>query len=359
MNIALIDDSRSVISALTLALREIAGVSITSFLDPEAALLACETINFDIVLVDYTMPKYNGVDVIRALKRSPAYALVPIVMLTSEADPSIRLEAIEAGATEFLRKPFDAIELKARIRNLLALRRAQLELADRAEVLEAAVRAATADIAAREEEIIWRLARAIEFRDGTTGDHVSRVADVSRLIAAELGLSDDRCRMIYLAAPLHDVGKIGIADNILTKPGRLTPEEIAQMRRHVAIGQRILDNGSSELVQVAAAIAGGHHEKWDGSGYPLGLVGAEIPIEARIVAVADVFEALCSERPYKKAWPIGEAHAEILAGAGDHFDPMCVAAFQRRWPQIEAIMGGRSADPHSPSADTAHRVATA
>jgi putative two-component system response regulator len=191
--------------------------------------------------------------------------------------------------------------------------------------------------------VIWRLARAIEYRDGDTGEHVSRVATISRLVAEAMGLSEDRCRTIYLAAPLHDIGKIAIPDAILGKPGKLTPDEIIQMRRHVTIGAEILEEGSSDLIRVARLIARGHHEKWDGTGYPEGLSGYDIPIEARIVAIADVFDALCSVRPYKPAWPLERAHAEIVRLAGSHFDPACVDAFAARWDDIIAVMEGEAA----------------
>jgi putative two-component system response regulator len=192
----------------------------------------------------------------------------------------------------------------------------------------------------REEELIWRLARAIEYRDGSTGEHVSRVALLSRLIAESLGLTPERCRIIYLAAPLHDIGKIGIADAILSKPGKLTPAETTAMRTHVTIGARILEQGSSELVRAAELIAQSHHERWDGKGYPNGLSGEAIPLEGRIVALADVFDALCSERPYKKAWPIDKAYDEIVGLAGSHFDPAVVKAFQAKWPAIVDVMLG-------------------
>ena len=163
------------------------------------------------------------------------------------------------------------------------------------------------------------------------------------LVAKGLGLSDERCRMIYLAAPLHDVGKIAIADAILSKPGKLTPDEMAIMRQHVIIGARILENGSSDLIRTAELIALSHHERWDGTGYPDRLSGKDIPIEARIVAIADVFDALCSARPYKQAWPIAKARAEIVGLSGSHFDPACVAAFEAEWPQIEAVMHAKAA----------------
>ncbi len=340
VKVLLIDDSKSVLAALDLALSGIPGLETTSMDDPAEALQLCRCMIFDLVLVDYTMPQMTGVEFIGALRTLSNYEHVPVVMVTSQRERAIRLAALEAGATEFLSKPFDGAELKARVVNLLNLRKFQLDLSGQADMLKRLVDNATSKLAAREEEIIWRLARAIEFRDGCTGDHISRVAQLAALLGEEMGLNEARCRMIYLATPLHDVGKIGIADGILTKPGRLTPEELKEMRRHVEIGVRILENGSSELLQIAERIAAGHHEKWDGTGYPRGIRGNSIPIEARIVAIADVFEALCSDRPYKKAWTLSAARDHIFSEAGRHFDPDGVAAFMRRWSDIETLMQG-------------------
>lgn len=318
---------------------------IDACLHPFEALERTRVIQYDLVLVDHIMPEMDGVQFTSALRASDAYRLVPIVMVTSDMDRNTRIEAIRAGATDFVNKPFDPSELQARVANLLTLRAAQVELADRANWLSREVEMATAHLLDREEEIIWRLARAIEYRDGDTGDHVSRVAQISQLIAAGLGLSAHRCRMIYLSAPLHDIGKIGIADAVLGKPGKLTPEEFMVMREHVTIGARILENGSSELIRTAELIAQSHHERWDGTGYPDRLSGTDIPIEARVVAIADVFDALCSERPYKAAWPIEKAYAEIVSCSGSHFDPDCVAAFCAKWPEIEAIMASADVEP--------------
>jgi len=338
MDIAIIDDSRSVLVELNSAISSFRGVVTHLFTDPIEALARSDDTYFDLVLVDFVMPGLNGIEVVRKLRAKPHYRNIPIVMVTSERDREIKIQAIEAGATDFLGKPFDAIELKARVGNLLDLRAAQLGLERKAHKLEATVETVMRDVVAREEEIIWRLARAVEYRDGTTGNHVSRVAEIARLLAVDLGFDERRAHMLYLAAPLHDIGKIGISDALLSKPGSLTPDEVTEMRRHVGIGVKILENGTSRLVQVACRIAGGHHEKWDGTGYPRGLAGEDIPLEARIVAVADVFEALCSERPYKHAWPIDEAYREIVAGSGAHFDPACVASFVRCWPEIRQLM---------------------
>lgn len=343
VNIAIIDDSKSVLASLVETLASIACADLFAYSDPDSALSDSMRTDFDLFLVDYTMPKKNGIELIREVRQDPRHGGVPIIMLTSETDHSIKIAAIEAGATEFISKPVDAVELRARVKNLLALRDAQIELHFRATTLEAAVSEATREIAAREEEIIWRLARAIEFKDGHTGNHITRVADISKLIALALGLDEERAQMIYLAAPLHDIGKIGIPDELLGKPAKLAADEFERMKQHVEIGTRILANGRSELIKVACAIAGGHHERWDGSGYPRGLSGNDIPLEARIVAVADVFEALCSERPYKRAWSTDAACAEVRASSGSHFDPDCVAAFIRQWPQILALMNDSAA----------------
>lgn len=338
MYVLIVDDSRSSLALLGSIVREIVGDDIDLCLNPLEALKRCEERQYDLLLVDHIMPEMDGIAVIEALRARENYRSVPMVMVTSDADKSIRIEAIRVGANDFLTKPFDPIELKARISNLLALRGAQLELADHANRLTREIAKATAHLLAREEEIIWRLARAIEYRDGDTGEHVSRVARICRIIGEGLELSPERLRMIYLAAPLHDIGKIAIADAILSKPGKLTSEEMATMREHVNIGARILEKGDSELIRTAELIAQNHHEKWDGTGYPNKLAGTDIPIEARIVALADVFDALCSERPYKKAWPLEDAYAEITRCSGSHFDPACVAAFIARWAEISELM---------------------
>jgi len=338
VKVVLVDDSRSALFALQSSLSNIEGIKLITFTAPDEALTYCLANPVDLLFIDYMMPGHTGIDIIKALKQSPDYDLVPIVMVTAERQREVLIAAIEAGATEFVSKPFDAIELQARATNLVQLRKAHLELSRQAARLEEEVAHATQEVVSREEEIIWRLARAIEFRDGATGDHISRVAKISQLIAADLGLDKETCRMIYLVAPLHDVGKIGIADCILQKPGKLTSDEIAEMRKHVEFGVSLLGNGTSRLLQVAEAIAGGHHEKWDGTGYPNGLKGKDIPLVARIVAVADVFEALCTERPYKKAWAIDAARDHIRDNSGLHFDPDCVAAFDRQWPAIQKLM---------------------
>ncbi|MDE1997120.1 MAG: response regulator [Rhizobiaceae bacterium] len=338
MRLLIIDDSKSILLALRLAISEFTQCEVETFINPKEALERSQTVDFGLVIVDYMMPEIDGIEVIRRLRSQPQHQTVPIVMITSRTERSIRLEALEAGATDFLNKPFDTHELRARVSNLLALHQAQLELADRAKLLEIAREVAARQAEIREKETIWCLAQAMESRDGNTGDHVERVANVAELIADGLGMDKHTRRNIYIAAPLHDIGKIGISDAVLNKPGKLDADEMAEIRRHVPIGVSIMRKSSTELARVATAIIGGHHEKWDGSGYPLGISGDAIPLEARIVAVADVFDALCSERSYKAAWPPQRAYEEIIACSGSHFDPACVAAFKSKWPEIRALV---------------------
>lgn len=338
MRALIIDDSKSVLLWISAALTEMPDLVLDLCDTPEEALTLAARRQYDLVIVDYLMPNLTGIDVTEALRKWPDYQAVPIVMITAEQDSEVRLKAIVAGVNDFLNKPFDPIELRARVTNLISLRRTQLELAAHAHRLEEAVREATAELASREREMIWRLARAIEMRDGGTGAHVARVAAISLLVAEGLSLAANFCQMIYVAAPLHDIGKISIRDAVLNKPGKLTPEEMAEIREHVDYGVRLLENGTSDLIRVATAIIGGHHEKWDGTGYPRGLSGTAIPIEARVTAIADVFDALTSARPYKEAWPTQRAYDEIVRLSGSHFDPDCVKVFCQRWQEIEEIV---------------------
>lgn len=352
MRIFAIDDSPSILSFIQRAIAAIDACEILPFLNPSQALTVLQNQPADLILVDYNMPGMNGIELISRFRQLPKAKDVPVIMLTSETDPAIKLAAIEAGVTEFLNKPIDQVEFSIRVRNLLALRFAQQALADHAEALERDVAAAKARIAAQEKEIIWRLSKAMACRDGETALHLERVAVVARMIADELGIDADTCEKIYLASPLHDVGKIGVSDMILLKAGPLDAREMEEMRAHAAFGAEILEGSDSDIIRIAATIAGSHHEKWDGTGYPQKLAGEVIPIEGRIVAIADVFDALCSERPYKKAWPADEAHREILRGSGTHFDPACVAAFDRRWAAIRPLYVKSAAQSMPASSDT-------
>jgi putative two-component system response regulator len=267
-------------------------------------------------------------------------------MITSMDQRTLRREALAAGATDFLAKPFDHVEVRARVGNLLALSQARRAEAYRAARLEREVEKATRAVEAREREIVTLLMKAAEHRDSETGDHVGRVADYVTLIAQSLGFYDaEGVRRLALASTMHDVGKIGVPDAILLKPGPLTAEERCEMERHAERGRSILEGSGSDVVRLASELAFSHHERWDGTGYPNGLKGEAIPLSGRIVAVADVFDALTSDRPYKVAWSLEEARAYLIAQAGAQFDPACVSAFVFCWEKVVARATRRSSAP--------------
>ncbi len=291
----------------------------------------------DLVLVDYMMPEMNGIELAKRLRALPGYEHVPIMMVTAHDDRKVRYDALDAGVTDFLNKPVDARECMARCRNLLTLRRQHLALEDRRRLLEGMVEEATREVRDREKETLMRLARAGEFRDEETGYHLVRMARYSRLIADTIGLEREEAETIELAAPLHDIGKIGIPDQILLKKAKLDGMEWDTMRSHPLIGHEILKGSASKYVRMGSLIALGHHEKYDGSGYPNGLVSDHIALCARIVAVADVYDALTSVRPYKKAWAAGEAFDFLRQQRGRHFDPHLVDAFIGVQSEVERI----------------------
>ena len=302
-------------------------VAVEGFARPVDAVVWATRHVSDLVLVDYMMPDMDGIEFVKRLRALPGYEHVPIVMVTVHDDRKVRYAALDAGITDFLTKPVDARECLARCRNLLTLRRQQLALEDRRRLLEHMVEEATREVREREKETLLRLARAGEFRDEETGYHLIRMARYSRLIADTIGLDRDDAESIELAAPLHDIGKIGIPDQILLKPGKLDEAEWQVMRRHPLIGHDILKGSASKYMRMGALIALGHHEKYDGTGYPNGLVADHIPLSARIVAVADVYDALTSLRPYKPAWPAERAFHYLAAQRGRHFDPRLADAF--------------------------------
>ncbi len=291
----------------------------------------------DLLIVDYMMPELNGIEFISRLLATPGKADVPVLMITANDQKQIRYRALDAGATDYLTKPVDKIEFMARANNMLQLGAGRKALANRAAWLTEEVRKATIEIVQRERETVIRLSKAAEYRDPETGSHILRMAHYSELIAKGLGLPKAEQELLLESAPMHDIGKVGISDNILLKPGRLTPDEFAIMRNHAVIGYEILKNSSSRVLQAGAEIALGHHEMFDGSGYPNGLSGQAIPVFSRVVAVADVFDALTSERTYKKAWTLERAFEHIKAGAGSHFDPVCVDAMISEWDGVLQI----------------------
>jgi two-component system response regulator RpfG len=320
------------------------GLTIRTFSDAFAALEAAAQRPPDLILTDYKMPELDGVAFIERLRALRDCADVPVIVITVVEDPSVKYRALEAGATEFLVRPVDQYECLVRCRNLLTLRRQQRVIRNHAAWLEEQVQAATRQVLERERETLLRLAKAGEYRDEGTGNHVLRMARYCRLIAEELGLAPKECEEIELAAPMHDIGKIGIPDPILLKPGRLDPEEWEIMKRHTLIGHEILRDSPSRYLQLGAEIALYHHERVDGTGYPHALAGEEIPLAARIVAVGDVFDALTTVRPYKPRWSMDKALVHLRSVSGSHLDSDCVRAFLARVDEVRRI-GRELEDP--------------
>jgi len=335
--IAIIDDSEINLTLLNALVVKLGDCQPRLFQESVKGLAWCSQNIPELVIVDFMMPNMDGLEFIKRLRAVPGLEELPILMITANDNKGVRYEALQIGATDFLTKPVDHIEFSARVRNMLALGASRRKLADKASWLAEEVRKATAVIHSREQELLFRMSRAAEFRDPETGAHIQRMAHYSRLIAVPLGLSVADQELILQAAPMHDIGKIGIPDDILLKPGKLTPDEFSIMKTHAQLGFDLLDGSESTILQAAALIARTHHEKFDGSGYPQGLVGEAIPLFGRIVAVADVFDALTSERPYKKAWPVEQAKAYLRDGAGSHFDPHCVAAFLHNWAEVQSV----------------------
>ena len=281
----------------------------------------------DLILLDVMMPGLSGYDVCVRLKENPDTRHIPVIFVTAMNEMEDERHGLELGAVDYITKPISPPIVLARVRTHLALYDQQRELIRQ-------VRERTDQLYRTRQQIIYRLGRAAEFRDNETGNHILRMSHFCRLIAEEAGLGAASVELLFNAAPMHDVGKIGIPDRILLKPGKLDDDEWAFMQRHSEIGADIIGEHQDELLQLARLIALHHHEKWDGSGYPAGLAGEDIPLMARIVALADVFDALTSARPYKQAWPVERAVAFIAEQAGTHFDPGLLPAFHRALPRM-------------------------
>jgi len=280
------------------------------------------------------MPEMDGFEVMEQLSKLIDGDYLPVLVLTAQTDTETRLRALEIGAKDFLTKPFDKTEVLQRIYNMLEVRILYNQQRNQSEILEAKVRERTQELSDTRLEIIRRLGRAGEYRDNETGMHVIRMSKSCQRMALAAGLGEEVAEVILNASPMHDVGKIGIPDAILLKPGKLNSEEWEIMKTHSEIGADILSEHSSDMIKMAQHIALTHHEKWDGSGYPNCLKGEEIPIEGRIAAICDVFDALTSDRPYKEAWPVEKAVTFINENSGSHFDPNLVKLFNEILPEI-------------------------
>jgi two-component system response regulator RpfG len=346
LNVLIVDDQPSARTMLRHVVEAIGpGVRTADFGSPVEALRWSEANVTDLVLLDYRMPEMDGLEFARRFRRSLSRRDVPIVLISVVGDEPVRQAALEAGVIDFLVKPVRPRELRTRCKNLLQLRQQGESVKERARSLESRVLEGLHEVEQRERETLYRLAKAIEYRDLGTGIHLLRMSHYAEVLAEGLGMAEEDIKTLTSAAPLHDIGKIGIPDNVLLKRGSLSDEEFAVMRRHPLIGYEILRDSQSRFVQMGALIALRHHERWDGSGYPDGLKGEAIPLPARIVAVADVFDALTSERPYKRAWSSEEAFDYVKANRGTLFDPACVDALLAHQTRILDILNAKLAPP--------------
>jgi response regulator RpfG family c-di-GMP phosphodiesterase len=330
-----VDDEKTNLLLLEAMAAEL-GINVHSFLTPIAALEYTRNNDVDLIFTDYMMPGMNGIEFIEAVRLSHPH--IHIIMITSVTDDeTLKLRAIKAGATEFLNKPLNVAEFKARVSNIIELHSSRLLLRDKALLLESEVKSATAEITARELETLRVLARAAEYRDRDTGAHVTRVAHFSKLLAESAGAGPEEQELIFGAAPLHDVGKIGIPDAILMKEGPLTPEETTIMKTHPLIGYGILKDSKSKILQTGSVICLSHHERYDGTGYPGRIKAKDIPLWGRIVAIADVFDALSNRRPYKEAWAQEHVINYLRQNSGTHFDPWLIDFFIGRIDEVLEI----------------------
>jgi putative two-component system response regulator len=325
--VLLVDDQELNLRLISQVLEKGGLHNITTTQDPYAvaALVALRTP--DLIVVDLHMPGLDGFGVMEALRpQVEAAGYLPILVLTADVTDESRRKALDAGARDFLTKPINQQEVILRTKNLLETRQLYLDLEHQNATLEQRVAERTREVEEAQLETLERLARTAEYRDDQTGRHVLRVGRVAAILGKTMTMPEDEVRLLRLAAPLHDLGKIGIPDAILLAPRRLSPDEFEEMKTHTEIGSRILAGSSSSLLQLAERIAKTHHERWDGRGY-FGMVASDIPVQSRIVAVADVFDALTHERPYKSAWPVDLAVDEITKNRGSQFDPTVVDAF--------------------------------
>jgi putative two-component system response regulator len=337
--VLIVDDEETNVRMLTRMLEQAGYEHVTATQDPREVRAIYIRQRPDLILLDLHMPHLDGYEVMEELSQVVEASYLPILVMTADLDPDARQKALAIGAKDFVSKPFDPIELQLRIRTLLETRFLYLRIQSQNAMLEARVQERTRALQSAQIEILERLAMAAEYRDDNTGQHTKRVGQTAALVAQQLGWAEAQVSLIRRAAPLHDIGKIGIPDHILLKQGRLTPEEFDVIRTHTAIGARILSGSRFPLLQMAEQIAISHHERWDGDGYTPGLKRDSIPLVGRIVAVADVFDALTQQRPYKNAWPLDEAFAEVDRQRGRQFDPAVAEAFLRAMDTHRVLAG--------------------
>ncbi|MCP5018172.1 MAG: HD domain-containing protein [Ketobacter sp.] len=307
--------------------------------DPTRVALLYNQQSYDLIALDIHMPVMNGFDVMAALSDSYPNEFIPIIVLTADEDNYTRDLALASGARDFIRKPFNHREVLLRFRNLLETVHLQKAMKQHNELLEEKVQERTHQLHYSQVKLIECLGRAAEFKDNETGAHVMRISKMTGIVARGLGMTAHDVELVEQASPMHDIGKIGIPDRVLLKPGKLSGDEWTTMQTHSSLGAHILrdDDNDSELLKVAAEIALNHHERWDGTGYPNRLKGEEIPLFTRITSVCDVFDALTSRRPYKEPWSTEEAIKFMDDQSGGAFDPVIVECFKSQLHKIMAI----------------------
>lgn len=334
MKIVSIDDNENNLFLIE-AMCEDMDLNVVSFLDPLEALMYVIKNDIDMIIIDYMMPNLNGLEFIQEYRKKNTD--IPILMITAAGDDKIHKDAFAAGANDFLSKPVNSALFEVRVINLLTSYENRMLLKDEAKLLQKEIEKATTNLINREHETLSILGKTAEYKDPETASHVSRVSYYSKMLAREYGLSEEEQDLIFYASPFHDLGKVGIEDKILLKPGKLDNDEFNTMKNHANIGYEILKDSNSQYLKVGAIIALNHHEKFDGSGYPNGLKGDEISIYGRIVSIADVFDALTSNRPYKKAWTFDDALDLLKKESGHHFDPKIVKLFVDNIEEVSKI----------------------
>lgn len=346
--ILVVDDEPANLRLLDRMLRGQGYRDLTLVEDPREVIAVYQMARPDIILLDINMPHLDGYQVMEQLRALDDPLLPPVVILTAQHGKDYVLRALAAGARDFITKPFDRNELLMRVCNLLDAQLAHRMVHDQKAVLENMVLARTEELRHTRLQVVQRLGMAAEYRDEETGNHILRMSHICAHLARTIAWSEVDSELMLNASPMHDIGKIGIPDAILLKPGKFEPHEWEIMKSHATIGGKLLDGDDSDLMRMAREIALTHHEKWDGSGYPSGLAGEAIPQAGRIAALADVFDALTSVRPYKKAWTIDAALDMIKENSGKHFDPQLVEVFLNELPHIVEIRE-RFAEPVSPA----------
>lgn len=334
--ILLVDDTKTNLDVLIQSLKDEYKLAVA--LTGHKALEYARNNSPDLILLDVMMPELDGFTVCQKLKQDSVTHEIPVIFITAMDASKDKNKGFEIGGVDYITKPFDVIEVKARVKTHLNLKLAQQKLKHQNTILEEKVKERTRKIFETQIEILERLGLAAEHRDSETGAHIKRMSEYCRLLGKAAGLPAEEYNNLALASTMHDVGKIGIPDTILLKPGKLTEEEMATMKTHPVLGARILSGSKSRLLEVAEVIALTHHEKWNGSGYPYGLKGKEIPLVGRIACLCDVFDALVSKRPYKEAWPMAKAMSEIRSQSGADFDPELVELFLGMEQELKAIL---------------------